>query len=86
MSGAVGIPGYMRIQSAEMAKREAERRLRDNRKLNDAEFGYSPGTLAVGIRWDDTKPFRVFNEHYPMYGCDERVTDWVSVGKGTVCS
>ena len=67
---------------AQTARREAIARLRDNRRINDAEFGYSPTTGAVGIRWDESSVFRVFNIHYPMYGKSEFVKDWVSVGKG----
>ena len=65
------------------AQREAKARLNDNRRINDAEFAYSPTTGAVGIRWDESQIFRVFNVHYPMYKRSEDVTDWVSVGKGT---
>lgn len=70
------------------AELEAKARLRDNRRINDAEFAFSPSTGAVGIRWYATNqdgsehPFRVFNVNYPMYGKSEFVTDWVSVGKG----
>jgi hypothetical protein len=67
------------------ARREALARLRDNRRINDAEFAYSPSTGAVGIRWRMDTIFRVFNVHYPMYKRSEEVTDWVSVGKGTRC-
>ena len=65
------------------AKQEAQARLRDNRRVNDAEFAYSPKTGAVGIRWDESQIFRVFNVHYPMYKRSEEVQDWISVGKGT---
>ena len=65
------------------ARREAMQRLKDNRRINDAEFGYSPMTGAVGIRWDESSSFGVFNINYPMYGKSELVRDWVSVGKGT---
>jgi hypothetical protein len=70
-------------QIAKQAKREALARLRDNQRINDAEFSYSPSTGAVGIRWEDSQIFRVFNVNYPMYRQSESVTDWVSVGKGT---
>jgi len=72
---------YRNIITPEQARREALNHLRDNRKLNDAEFAYSPLTCAVGIRWD-AEPYRVFNIYYPMYKKSEFVTDWVSVGKG----
>ena len=72
----------MLIESAAQAKREAVARLRDNRRINELEFAYSPSTLAVGCRWDDCFPFRVFNTGYPMYQRSEEVQDWVSVGKG----
>ena len=65
------------------AQREAKAILNANRRINDAEFAYSPTTGAVGIRWDESQIFRVFNVHYPMYKRSEDVTDWVSVGKGT---
>jgi hypothetical protein len=64
-------------------KQEAIRCLRDNQRINDAEFAYSPKTGAVGIRWSEDQIFRVFNIHYPMYGRNDEVNDWVSVGKGT---
>lgn len=64
------------------ARSEAKRRLQDNRKLNNAEFAYSPSTQAVGVRWDEDSIFRVFNISYPMYGKSEQVTDWISVGRG----
>ena len=64
------------------AKREALARLRDNQRINDAEFAYSPSTGAVGIRWEESQMFRVFSIHYPMYGYSACVRDWVSVGKG----
>jgi hypothetical protein len=70
-------------KSRTWAEREAKSRLRDNYKINDAEFAYSPSTGAVGIRWDESQIFRVFNIYYPMYHRSEEVTDWVSVGKGT---
>lgn len=70
--------------TARKAKREAKARLRDNRRINDAEFAYSPSTCAVGIRWNESEIFRVFNVHYPMYRKSELVVDWVSVGKGLV--
>lgn len=63
------------------ARREALRRKSDQQGLNDAEFAYSPATGAVGIRWSDDQAFRVFNVNYPMYGRNDEVTDWVSVGK-----
>lgn len=65
------------------ARREAIDRLNDNKCLNNAEFAYSPLTSAVGIRFDESEIFRVFNVNYPMYKRNEEVTDWVSVGKGT---
>ena len=68
--------------NAEQAKREAIARLKDNRRINDAEFAFSPATGAVGMRWCEDTIFRVFNTHYPMYRRSEDVTDWVSVGKG----
>jgi hypothetical protein len=67
---------------AKQAEREARSCLRDNQRINDAEFAYSPSTGAVGIRWHESQLFRVFNIHYPMYGKNEDVTDWVSVGIG----
>ena len=67
-------------QIAEQAKREALARLRDNQRINDAEFAYSPSTGAVGMRWDESQIFRVFNVNYPMYQQSESVTDWVSIG------
>lgn len=70
------------IANAENAKREAMAALRDNRRINNCEFAYSPSTFAVGIRNWDGDTFRVFNVKYPMYGKDEEVRDWVSVGKG----
>lgn len=73
----------MTITSAIQAQREAKARLADNRRINDAEFAYSPSTFAVGMRWSEDQIFRVFNVHYPMYKRNEDVTDWVSVGKGT---
>ena len=69
--------------TGEQAKREAMARLRDNRRINDAEFAYSPSTGAVGIGWYESGMFRVFNVNYPMYKRSEVVSDWVSVGKGT---
>ena len=45
--------------TARKAKREAKARLRDNRRINDAEFAYSPSTCAVGIRWNESEIFRV---------------------------
>jgi hypothetical protein len=71
------------LKTAKQAMREALSRLRDNRRINNAEFAYSPSTCAVGIRWDESQIFLVFNVHYPMYRRSEEVTDWVSVGKGT---
>ena len=68
--------------TASQAEREALARLRENRRINDAEFAYSPSTGAVGIRWFEESIFRVFNVRYPMYGRSEDVRDWVSVGKG----
>ena len=74
--------------TTEQAKREALSVLRDNRRLNDSEYAYSPSTGAVGMRWPgmllspSDEIFRVFNTHYPMYKRNEEVTDWVSVGKG----
>jgi len=68
--------------SALQAKREAESCLKDNMRINDAEFAYSSSTGAVGIRWSGDTYFRVFNVHYPMYGRSEEVSDWRSVGKG----
>ena len=70
------------IFDANQAKREALSCLKDNRRINDAEFAYSPSTGAVGIRWSTAQIFRVFNVRYPMYGQNEDVIDWVSVGKG----
>lgn len=64
------------------ALREAKARLQDNRRINDAEFAYSPSTQAVGMRWHESQMFRVFNTQYPMYKRSEEVVDWVSVGKG----
>ena len=72
------------IFDARQARIEAQARLRDNRRINDAEFAYSPSTGAVGIRWSIESLFRVFNVRYPMYGESEQVQDWVSVGKGKV--
>jgi hypothetical protein len=69
---------------ARQARIEAQARLRDNRRINDAEFAYSPSTGAVGLRWIVESPFRVFNVRYPMYGESKQVQDWVSVGKGKV--
>jgi hypothetical protein len=74
--------GALEFTSAQ-AKQEAISCLRDNRRINDAEFAYSPSTGSVGIRWHVESIFRVFNVRYPMYGQSEDVTDWVSVGKGT---
>jgi hypothetical protein len=71
------------IRNAQDAKREASRCLRDNKRINDAEFAYSPNTFAVGIRWSEDQIFRVFNIFYPMYKRNDEVSDWVSVGKGT---
>lgn len=68
--------------NAEEAKREAQSCLKDNERINDAEFAYSPSTGAVGIRWPGDTYFRVFNVRYPMYGRSEEVKDWISVGKG----
>lgn len=62
------------------ARREAIRRRNDQRGLNDSEYAYSPGTGAVGMRWDEDSIFRVFNVNYPMYKRNEQVRDWVSVG------
>lgn len=70
--------------TGEQAKHEAISCLRDNRRINNAEFAYSPSTGAVGSRWSADQVFRVFNIRYPMYGQNEEVTDWVSVGKGNV--
>jgi hypothetical protein len=70
------------LKRGEWAKREATARFNDNKRLNDAEFAYSPLTGAVGIRWDESQSFRVFNTQYPMYRRSEEVKDWVSVGKG----
>jgi hypothetical protein len=69
-------------QDVKWAKREAKARLRDSCAINDAEFAYSPTTSAVGIRWESSEPFRVFNVNYPMYRRSDEVADWVSVGKG----
>jgi hypothetical protein len=68
--------------TAAQAKREAMSCLRDNRRINDCEFAYSPLTGAVGCRWTEDSIFRVFNVRYPMYGQNEEITDWMSVGKG----
>jgi hypothetical protein len=76
----------MTITTATQAQREAKARLADNRRINDAEFAYSPSTCAVGMRWSEDQIFLVFNVHYPMYKRNEDVTDWVSVGKGTKVS
>lgn len=69
--------------TSKQAKAEAKARLRDNHKINDAEFAYSPSTQAVGMRWREDTYFRVFNVCYPMYGRSDEVTDWHPVGKGT---
>ena len=52
------------------------------------EYAYSPAHFTVGIRNTDALDnadgnFRIFNINYPMYGRDDEVTDWVSVGKET---
>ena len=82
------------IDTSSKARREAVRRLREQRECNRAakqgpmhEYAYSPSTFAVGIRpfdWSDWSPprdrFRVFNVHYPRYRDDDGIGDWVSVG------
>jgi hypothetical protein len=66
------------------AQAEANARLKENQSINDAEFAYSPRYNTVGIRWDESHPFRIFNIRYPMYGYSAYVSDWISVGKGKV--
>ena len=77
------------LKDAAWAKREALARKRDQGGLNPVEtleFAYSPNTGAVGCRSNfqgihtDGGSFRVFNLNYPMYGRNDEVTDWVSVG------
>lgn len=80
------------FNTALSAKQEAIQRRDDQSFLNFAdaegscfEYAYSPSTFAVGIRSTNAKGehdgiFRIFNIDYPMYGQDEKVTDWVSVG------
>lgn len=70
------------------AKAEAMSCRRDDNRLNTAdcliEFAYSPEHNTVGCRWREpgVEPgiFRIFNVNYPLFGHNERVTDWVSVG------
>jgi len=74
---------FVNITSKAHARREALARKRDQGGLNydeTMEFAYSPSTFAVGCRHDPETQFRVFNLHYPMYGRNDEVTDWVSVG------
>ena len=65
-----------------MARREALARLRMNRRLNNAEFAYSPRHETVGIRWSEDQSFKVFNVNHPCYKADDFISDWISVGKG----
>lgn len=84
-----------RITSSKAARLEAAARLREQHGLNTepglVECAYSPSTFAVGMRWvfdgEPYGPFRVFNIHYPMYGHNDEVRDWVSVGvaRAKVC-
>jgi hypothetical protein len=72
------------ITTAAEAWHEAVARRKEQNYLNreeTMEFAYSPSTFAVGCRHDDAKRFRVFNVRYPMYGNDDGINDWVSVGR-----
>ena len=70
--------------TAQSAKREAQARLHMNRRLNNAEFAYSPRHATVGIRWSEDQTFKVFNINHPCYKADDFINDWISVGKGLV--